>query len=123
MLQSTALVMTSNIIVAPFFVIVCAFSEYRNVVSHNALLVFKWLVLLKFYQRLAEYNEGDLPKYVFIDWNVEVWLSELDALGCDPASLNKLLHLNKLDPKTCQQHSSFVLYAYSRRLQPISIAG
>ena len=49
--------------------------------------------------RLAEYNEGDLPKYVSVEWNVEVWLSELDALGCDPASLNKLLHLNKLDPK------------------------
>ena len=48
--------------------------------------------------RLAEYNEGDLPKYVCAEWNV-FWLSELDALGCDPASLNKLLHLNKLDPK------------------------
>ena len=49
--------------------------------------------------RLAEYNEGDLPKYVSVHWNVEVWLSELDELGCDPASLNKLLYLNKLDPK------------------------
>ena len=48
---------------------------------------------------LAEYNEGDLPKYFCAEWNVEVWLSELDALGCDPASLNKLLYLNKLDPK------------------------
>ena len=28
-----------------------------------------------------------------------MWLSELDELGCDPASLNTLLHLNKLDPK------------------------
>ena len=49
--------------------------------------------------RLAEYNEGNLPKYVSVHWNVEVWLSELDELGCDPASLNKLLHLSKLDPK------------------------
>ena len=48
---------------------------------------------------LAEYNEGDLPKYVCVEWNVEVWLPELDALGCDPASLNKLVHLNKLDPE------------------------
>ena len=48
--------------------------------------------------RLAEYNEGDLPKYVSVEWNVEVWLSELDALGCDPAALNKLSHLNKLGP-------------------------
>ena len=24
----------------------CSFSEYRSVVSHNARLVFKWLVLL-----------------------------------------------------------------------------
>ena len=31
--------------------------------------------------RLAEYNEGDLPKYVSAEWNVEVWLSELYALG------------------------------------------
>ena len=72
--------------------------------------------------RLAEYNEGDLPKYVSVEWNVEVWLSELDALGCDPASINKLLHLNKLDPKLAN-YSSFGLYAYSRRLQLISIAG
>ena len=49
--------------------------------------------------RLAEYNDGDLPKYVSMDWNVEVWLSELDELGCDPVSLNKLLYLNTLDPK------------------------
>ena len=49
--------------------------------------------------RLAEYNEGDLPKYVSAEWNVEVWLPELDALGCDPASLNKFLRLNELDPK------------------------
>ena len=49
--------------------------------------------------RLAEYNEGDLPKYVSMDWNVELWLSELDELGCDPASLSKLLHLNKLNSK------------------------
>ena len=46
--------------------------------------------------RLAEYNEGDLPKYVSTDWNVEVRLSELDELGCDPASLNNLLYVNKL---------------------------
>ena len=39
--------------------------------------------------RLAEYNEGDLPKYVSVEWNVQVWLSELDVLGGDPASLNK----------------------------------
>ena len=49
--------------------------------------------------RLAEYNEGNFPEYVSMGWNVELWLSELDELGCDPASLNKLLHLNKLDPK------------------------
>ena len=49
--------------------------------------------------RLAEYNEGDFPEYVSMDWNVELWLSELDEFGCDPASLNKLLYLNKLDPK------------------------
>ena len=33
------------------------------------------------------------------EWNVDAWLSQLRALGCDPASLNKLVHLNKLDPK------------------------
>ena len=49
--------------------------------------------------RLAEYNEGDLPKYVSAEWNVEVWLSELHERGCDRASLNKLLYLNTLDPK------------------------
>ena len=49
--------------------------------------------------RLAEYNEGDSSKYVSAEWNVEAWLSELDAIGCDPASLNKLVHLSKLDPK------------------------
>ena len=49
--------------------------------------------------RLAEYNEGDLPKYVCVEWNVDAWLSQLRALGCDRASLNKLVHLNKLDPK------------------------
>ena len=48
---------------------------------------------------LAEYNEGDLLEYFSMDWNVELWLSELDELGCDPASLNKLLDLNKLDPQ------------------------
>ena len=53
--------------------------------------------------RLAEYNEGDLPKYVSVEWNLEVWLPELDALGCDPASLNKLLYLNTLDPKLANQ--------------------
>ena len=49
--------------------------------------------------RLAEYNEGDFPEYVSMDWNVEMWLSELDELGCDPASLNQLVYLNTLDPK------------------------
>ena len=49
--------------------------------------------------RLAEYNEGDFPEYVSMDWNVELWLSELEKFACDPASLNKLLHLNKLDLK------------------------
>ena len=48
---------------------------------------------------LAEYTKGDLPKYVCAAWNVECWLSELDALGWDPAFLSKLVHLNKLDPK------------------------
>ena len=48
--------------------------------------------------RFAEYSEGDLPKYVSVEWNVEVWLFELDALGCDPASLNKLVRVSKLDP-------------------------
>ena len=47
----------------------------------------------------AEYNEGDLPEYVSMDRNVELWLPKLEKLGCDPASLNKLLYLNKLDPK------------------------
>ena len=46
--------------------------------------------------RLAEYNEGDLPKYVSVHWNVEVWLSELHERGYDRASL---LYLNTLDPK------------------------
>ena len=49
--------------------------------------------------RLAEYNEGDFPEYVSMDWNVELWLSELDELGCDPASLIKLLYSSTLDPK------------------------
>ena len=49
--------------------------------------------------RLAEYNEGDLPKYVSAECNVEVWLSELHERGCDRASLNKLVYLNTLDPK------------------------
>ena len=49
--------------------------------------------------RLAEYTEGDLPKYVSAEWNVEVWLSELHERGCDRASLNKLVYLNTLDPK------------------------
>ena len=40
---------------------------------------------------------------------MEVWLSELDALGCDPASLNKLLHLNKLDPKLAN-HTVLLFY-------------
>ena len=58
------------------------------------------MVLLNFYPaRLAEYNEGDLPKYVSAEWNVEVWLSELHERGCDRAPLNKLLYLNTLDPK------------------------
>ena len=48
---------------------------------------------------LAECNEGDLPKYVCAEWNVDAWLPQLRALGRDPASLNKLVHLNKLDPK------------------------
>ena len=30
---------------------------------------------------------------------MELWLSELDELGRDPASLSKLLYLNTLDPK------------------------
>ena len=38
-------------------------------------------------------------EYVCAKWNVDIWLSKLDALGCDPASLNKLVHLSKLDPK------------------------
>ena len=62
--------------------------------------------------RFAEYNEGDLPKYVSVEWNVEVWLTELDALGCDPVSLNKLLHLNKLDPKL----ANWILLSFYMRI-------
>ena len=29
--------------------IICSFSEYRNVVGHNARLVFKWVMFLNFY--------------------------------------------------------------------------
>ena len=49
--------------------------------------------------RLAEYYECDFPEYVSMGWNVELWLSGLDEFGCDPASQNKLLYLNELDPK------------------------
>ena len=62
--------------------------------------------------RLAEYNEGDFPEYVSMDWNVALWLSELDELGCDPASLNKLVHLNKLDPKL----ANYTVLLFSMRL-------
>ena len=62
--------------------------------------------------RLAEYNDVDLPKFVSIDWNVEVWLSELDELGCDPASLNKLLYLNKLDPKL----ANYTVFSFFMRI-------
>ena len=65
--------------------------------------------------RLAEYNEGDLPKYVSVEWNVEVWLSELAALGCDSASLNKLVHLSKLDPKL----ASYTLLSFFMRIADV----
>ena len=61
---------------------------------------------------LAEYNEGDLPKYVCAEWNVEVWLAKLDALGCDTACLNKLVHLNKLDP----QSANFLVLSFFVRI-------
>ena len=61
---------------------------------------------------LAECNEGDLPKYVCAEWNVDAWLSELRALGCDPASLNKFVRLSKLDPKL----ANWVLLSFYRRI-------
>ena len=61
---------------------------------------------------LAECNEGDLPKYVCAEWNVDAWLSPLRALGCDPASLNKFVHLNKLDPKL----ASWILISFYMRI-------
>ena len=61
---------------------------------------------------LAEYTERDLPKYVCAEWNVEVWLSELDALGCDPASLNKLVQLHKPDPKL----TNYILLSFYMRI-------
>ena len=61
---------------------------------------------------LAEYNEGDIPKYVCSEWNVDAWLAKLRALGCDPASLNKLVHVNKLDPKL----ANWILLSFYMRI-------
>ena len=53
-------------------------------------------------------------------WNVEVWLSELDELGCDPASLNRLLHLNKLDLKLANKTALLFFMRIADGLNPLA---
>ena len=47
-----------------------------------------------------------------VEWNVDAWLSQLRALGCDRASLNKLVHLKKLDPKL----ANWILLSFYMRI-------
>ena len=55
-----------------------------------------------------------------MDWNVESWLSELDEFGCDPASLNKLLYLNKLCPKLANNIVAGLLKSKADGFNPLA---
>ena len=58
--------------------------------------------------------------YVSMDWNVELWLSELEEFGCDPASLNKLLCLNKLSPKLANNIVAGLLKSKADGFNPLA---